>query len=89
LLDEGVFGLFSKLSIFHCLFSQVIRVVKHATMLAVGAKSVRLNFSRCSSCGLGLLPISAGPIHPPSCPLLEGLLPRGSMVSAAEIDRFC
>jgi hypothetical protein len=42
-------------------------------MLAVGAMSVRLNFSFCSSCALGLPPITAGPINPPLCPLLEGV----------------
>jgi hypothetical protein len=36
-------------------------------------------------CGMGGERIASG-LRPPSCPLLEALLPRGSMVGAAEID---
>jgi hypothetical protein len=52
-------------------------------MLAVETRSVRLNFSFCSSCGLGLLPITAGPIH------LAGARPRhGKLSDVKHTDRL-
>jgi hypothetical protein len=68
LLDEGVFSLFSQLSIFDCLFSQIIGVVKHATMLVVGTRFIRLNFGLLQLIWFGLLPIITG-----ARPMPEGL----------------